>query len=122
MLDSLHESGIEIVSPNFMNTRQLPELKTIIPPKAQSGDAEESKDKPVIEKLVFDKAEEAESMEKVNEMLAETVKEIDSLKSQMKAALSDEASDKIKAQIEALNARRETISKLIEKTNADNEG
>lgn len=32
ILDSLHAAGIEIVSPNFMNTRAQPEQARIIPP------------------------------------------------------------------------------------------
>ena len=62
MLDSLHKAGIEIVSPNFMNTRALAEGRKVIP--APSG-----KTSPVVqaqaENLAFDKAEEAGAIEKM---------------------------------------------------------
>jgi len=122
MLDVLHESGIEIVSPNFMNTRALPEHKVFIPRSAKQEWGKESKAEPEIEKLLFDKAEEAESIEKLHELAAETVKEIDSLKSQAKETLSNEAKDRIKTRMERLNTRLETVSKLIEKANADKVG
>jgi DNA-binding ferritin-like protein len=61
-------------------------------------------------------------MEKLNELAAETIKEIDSLKSQAKELPDDEVKEKIKARMERLNARLETIRKLIEKTNAEKDG
>lgn len=122
MMDSLHKRGIEIVSPNFMNTRALPEQKTIIPKNSQPLSTESPEKRTAIEKLVFDIADEAESIEKLNEMLEETVKEIDAMKSQVKETLSKATKDNIKLKIEQLEARRETIGKLIEKTSAEKEG
>ena len=45
ILDELHGAGIEIVSPNFMNTRQIPEGKVFIPsaPAPAATDAEPEK-------------------------------------------------------------------------------
>jgi len=115
MMDSLHRNGIEIVSPNFMNTRAIPEHKPIIPTNAQYGAVEESDSKPAIEKLFFDIAEEAASTERLNEMLAEAVKNIDSLKSRAKESASDEEKEGIKLQIKQLEARRERIGMLAKK-------
>jgi len=117
MMDSLHQCGIEIVSPTFMNTRALPERKTIIPKSIQPAAVEKSKTEPSIETLVFDKAEEAESIEKLNELLAATIKDIDSLKDQAKEIVFDADKDKIKSQIEKLEARRDRISEYIKKIN-----
>jgi hypothetical protein len=62
MLDALHEAGIEIVSPSFMNTRAIREGQTFIPtrsrPSAQPAGVQ-------AEEIAFDKAEEAASAEKI---------------------------------------------------------
>ncbi len=121
MADSLHQCGIEIVSPTFMNTRALQERRAIIPPSTRTSGGKEEEE-PSIEKLIFDIAEEAESIEKLNELLGTTVKEIDVLKSQAKDTSSEETKEKINIRIERLESRRETINKLIEKANAEKEG
>lgn len=115
IMDTLHRNGIEIVSPNFMNTRTIPERKAIIPDNAQDAVAEKTDSSPEIEKLFFDIAEEAASTERLNEMLAETVKNIDSLKSRMKETESDEEKENIKNQIKQLEARGENIGLLLNK-------
>jgi small conductance mechanosensitive channel len=68
MLDGLHAAGIEIVSPTFMNTRQVPPDKRFIPPRVRGGAPEE--EHPVPEKIIFDKAEQAETREQLEEQLA----------------------------------------------------
>jgi small conductance mechanosensitive channel len=122
MLDELHGAGIEIVSPNFMNTRAVPEQKQFIPRKSAPEAVGESVSAPGIEKLVFDIADEAESIEKLNQLMEETLKEMDSLKAKYKAALTDEEKDKIKSRTERLEARREQIDKLIQKMSEQKEG
>lgn len=57
MMDQLHEAGIEIVSPSFMNQRQVPELQ--IPRRAADDAGEEGK----AESMMFDKAEVAKSID-----------------------------------------------------------
>jgi len=122
MLDELHIAGIEIVSPSFMNTRAIPEQKIFIPRKSPSKTEEESGAGPVIEKLIFDIADEAESVEKLNEMRVETIKEMDNLKGRVKEAVSDEEKEKIKSQMQRLESRREQINLLIQKMNEAKEG
>jgi len=122
MLDNLHQAGIEIVSPAFMNTRALPEQKVFIPHRSVPKTEEKSGTEPGIEKLVFDIADEAESVEKLNEMLTETINEIDSVKSQIKEASSDEGKERMKSHIERLDARKEQIKLLIQKMNESKEG
>ncbi len=67
MLDALHAGGIEIVSPTFMNTRQISPDKRFIPPRARGPAPEEAH--PVPEEIIFDKAEQAETREQLEEKL-----------------------------------------------------
>lgn len=62
VLDALHEDGIEIVSPNFMNTRALAESARFVP-RRQSSEPQPEQPESVPEEVIFDKAEEAETEE-----------------------------------------------------------
>ena len=61
ILDRFHDAGVEIVSPNFMNTRAIPEDRSVIP--AANPITPEADSAPPPEELIFDKAEEAEKAE-----------------------------------------------------------
>ncbi len=69
MLDALHENDIEIVSPNFMNTRALGEGRKVIPPRSRKA---ASQPQASAEQLAFDKADEAASIEKIRTAIEQT--------------------------------------------------
>ncbi|MBU1881725.1 mechanosensitive ion channel family protein, partial [bacterium] len=63
MLDKLHEGGIEIVSPNFMNTRSIAVDEAFIPKAVIRAQEPIISQEKAPEDVVFDKAEEQESLE-----------------------------------------------------------
>ncbi len=66
VLDDLHAAGIEIVSPNFMNTRAVADNKLFIPkpvPKVAKEEQTQAED------VIFDKAEEAASVEEIRKAI-----------------------------------------------------
>ncbi len=66
VLDALHAAGIEIVSPSFMNQRQLPVEQPVLPTPAvvpRPAPAEEKHP----EKVIFDKAERAGELDALRE-------------------------------------------------------
>jgi small-conductance mechanosensitive channel len=64
MLDKLHGEGIEIVSPTFMNQRQIAPEKRFIPRREVM--VEEKKEEEVApEEIAFDKAEQAQRLEEL---------------------------------------------------------
>jgi len=65
MLDELHAAGIEIMSPNFMNTRALDPGKRVIPPIDRRPESDVGKKTP--DAVIFDKAQKAESIEHMRE-------------------------------------------------------
>ncbi|HUV29843.1 MAG TPA: mechanosensitive ion channel domain-containing protein [Acidobacteriota bacterium] len=110
MLDRLHEAGIEIVSPTFMNQRVMTPDRRFIPKPSPVAPAEpETKELP--EAVVFDKAEEAESLGRLQQRLQDLREELNNLKTALDAA-SDEAerqaletkSQQTKTRIERLSA------------------
>ncbi len=110
ILDELHGNGIEIVSPAFMNQRQLPEGRVMIPKEdhaeriTHEAAAEEEP-----ETLIFDKADEAEKleMEKNEPMrLKQRLEELEALKE----AVAETEHPQIAAEIDATRQRLGALS------------
>ena len=108
MLDALHEDDIEIVSPTFMNQRQIDPSIAYIPKKewgvperpiTDEGSAPES--------AIFDKADEAEAKSQLEEELEKHNKNLD----QLKKSIADAETDEEKA---ALQRQRDDTGALIE--------
>lgn len=113
MLDVLHEGGVEIVSPTFMNTRPLTASDKFIP-SSSNGLTEVSDEQSDVESLAFDKADEAESLEKLEQMLTDTIAKIESLEEQIKESTRDWEKEQLQEQIEVLQKRRERLVAILE--------
>ena len=76
MLDALHSAKIEIVSPNFMNTRTLKENHRVIPAPSRTAAPQVHA---LAEQLAFDKADDAASVEKIRTAIEQTDAELKAL-------------------------------------------
>lgn len=103
MLDRLHGAGIEIVSPTFMNQRQLAQASTTIPRDAVA-EAPAVND---FESLVFDKADLAESVE----ALSDRINEIDSRIAELEAVESTVETARL---LESLQQSKAVITRVID--------
>jgi small conductance mechanosensitive channel len=111
ILDTLHQANVEIMSPNFMNTRNIADAPPAIPkdtetpaehiPKHADQNLESTP-----EDMIFDKAEEAEQKERSSSELSEDIK---ALNDQLKDA-KDEQKDQLELQI----AYKKTLLQKIE--------
>jgi small conductance mechanosensitive channel len=115
MLDRLHGAGYEIVSPTFMNTRALSESKRFMPPEERVEEKEAPSISAEPERVVFDKAEEAESLEKLKETSLALSKEIEELKQNREQAADRAEKDRVRDRIKQLEDRRKWLMELIEK-------
>lgn len=107
VMDALHKKGIEIVSPNFMNQRQVNEQK-FIPPEEKS---EEKKDNDKLpEETIFDKAIEADKIDDKVQVLERINKQITELKENLKEG---EDKEKTKDRINLLEKRKEALEENI---------
>jgi len=111
VLDALHAADIEIVSPNFMNTRALEEGQRVTPEptrRARPGRAVETR----AEEVAFDVAQEAASVEELRkalELIEAELKELkhgdrkddDALRKRLEAQ-----QERVTAELEAAEARR----------------
>jgi hypothetical protein len=120
MLNRLHGAGIEIVSPTFMNTRQLsPREQVISQPSGSRRSRSATTEKGAPEDIVFDKAAEAASLEKLRELEQSTAKEIESIKGR-RARLEDPVGRKeLDSRLELLKTRLQRLADLIAKREED---
>jgi small conductance mechanosensitive channel len=113
MLDSLHRAGIEIVSPTFMNQRQLKPEQIFVPKESHRTKPEPAlADESRPEERMFDKAESAEHEAKAEEKLKAVLEEIAQLDKD-KDGKADE--DETKGRLAELHAERETLEAEVEK-------
>jgi small-conductance mechanosensitive channel len=88
VLDTLHEADVEIVSPNFMNTRNVTNQKFLHNAEPTPEEVRMDRNQVAPEKLIFDKAMQAELVEEQKGQIAELTTECEKLKEQIKS-LSD---------------------------------
>ncbi len=113
MLDQLHQNEIEIVSPTFMNTRAIqPGIKYIPFAQPPIGPTVLEPEKSP-EDVAFDKANEAESLEKLRERYAEIDGQIAGFKESLAAVSDDAEKKKIQEEMEILEHRRERLAAYL---------
>jgi small conductance mechanosensitive channel len=115
-MDALHTAGIEIVSPNFMNTRNFDANERFVPdvePVEEPVDTGTSTDA-----LVFDKAEEAESVAKLREKLEAAEERIRVCRESADDKSKPDAAMAAAAEIESLGKKVERLTALIDRKEA----
>ena len=115
MLDVLQKNGVEIVSPTFMNTRAIPEGVKVMPESTPSDGAAASEAMPEPEKLVFEKADEAESVEKLHETYEKLGNEMEKLKENIDKAGDEADVENMKGLLKRMEDRRENIAAILKR-------
>ena len=118
VLDVLHEHNIEIVSPSFVNRREFNENKSFIP-QEEKKQTENAQPDTKVEELAFDKAEEAESIEKLKEKYNELLKEKEALTEKAREEDDKEREKIMKEEARSLDERAEKLMRYIEKREQD---
>ena len=112
VIDSLHKAGIEIVSPNFMNQKQVGD--TVFIPKKYRTNNKEVLEENTPENLIFDKAEEAEGIEKRKKLLADVEERIKKDNETLKKVDSAEQKQELEKKIEKTKELKEKIVDKID--------
>lgn len=114
VLDHLHQSGIEIVSPNFMNTRAVDPARVFIPEVMQRPSQIITSDSsPTPEKILFDKADDAESTERLNLRVSELEQEIRELEKQVKSSRDEAERNALQEQLGKLKRSQERYQAMV---------
>ena len=116
-MDTLHAAGIEIVSPTFMNTRSFDRDDQFIPEEEAMVEPEETSTS--TDALVFDKAEEAESVTRLRERLEETRERIKACEVVLEEKGSQTAVDAATQELETLKQKAERLTALIDRREAE---
>lgn len=127
ILDALHSKGIEIVSPSFMNQRQIPVEQKIIPAARKQADKKTKQEAETsAEAIIFDKAEEVAELEALQDdynALALKLKDLNKLKKPADekelAAFEAEVSDteqRMAQLLSLLEARQTTLESKTERS------
>lgn len=109
ILDSLHGAGVEIVSPNFMNTRDVGGQKFAAQPVTQEIPADKVREP---EEIIFDKAEKAATLEEQKASVEEIGEHIETLKDAMTKA-DDDKKKTILRVIERLEEKQKLLGEKI---------
>lgn len=112
VIDSLHEAKIEILSPNFMNQKQVGNA-VFIPERYISKSVQLSSDKKP-ENLIFDKAEDAEGIEKRKVLLAEVEQKIKKEEKALAGVKDSTDKEKLKEKIQKTKELKEKIVNKID--------
>ncbi|MCW8859480.1 MAG: mechanosensitive ion channel family protein [Deltaproteobacteria bacterium] len=105
ILDTLHSAGIEIVSPNFMNTRDVVGQKFVAHSLVEEPSPIRDKDP---EQIIFDKAEQAATLEEQKAVLNEIGVRIETLKGTL-AKAEDDKKEKIANMISRLERKEKYL-------------
>lgn len=114
VMDVLHKDNIEIVSPSFMNQRNVME-KVFIPKEIVKSKI--VKDDRAPEDLIFDKAIKSEKIEKKRDQLKKLTEQQDLLGEKHKGLKKEEDIQKNKSSIKKIDALKAEIEKNIEVDN-----
>ena len=118
ILDSLQQGGIEIVSPTFMNTRAFNPNHNFIAPSHLNLKTAENADEVEIESILFDKAEQAETLSYISQKLKRISIGKEKLAAILKSTDNEEDAAKLLHRIEhleAIEAKLATVKSEIDK-------
>lgn len=104
ILDCLQSNGIEIVSPTFMNTRSFNPNHSFIAPSEANKTVEEAPTEVEIESILFDKAEQAETLSYISQKLKRVLLGKEKLTELLKSTESEEDAEKLQHRIDHLEA------------------
>ncbi|AKB25982.1 Mechanosensitive ion channel family protein [Methanosarcina sp. MTP4] len=123
ILDALHGNDIEIVSPNFMNQRVLKDGIVCIPQKEpEKPEAAEKTPEKKPEEIIFDKAIEAEILDRIEKFLESLENKEKELEQQVNSVLDESREEALKEKLKLLKNRKEEVKADFETVKKQKEG
>ena len=113
MLDALHGAGIEIVSPSFMNQRVFAPEQRFVPRRPARVEAGSAADDDFPEELVFDKADEAASRERIEALRERVAARLAELREERKKTPKGEERDRVDERIAIYEQRLARIMEVL---------
>jgi small-conductance mechanosensitive channel len=115
MLDSLHQADIEIISPSFMNQRNITDREAFMAkPRAAHKDDDEN----TIEAILFNKADQAEVIKRLERRLKLIAKKVSEFEKQLSGANKEER-EELEIKHEAWKRREAQAQFLLDEAKDD---
>lgn len=111
IIDTLHDGGVEIVSPHFRNLRNFDPTKAFVPAKSRIKEPHAEDAAPI--EVVFDKAEVAESLSSLRKQRSDLEEEIKAEKQKAKDADTDGAREGFEAHAALLEKQAAKLDEAI---------
>lgn len=124
IVTTLHARGLQIVSPSFVNRVEYPPDRKFVPERSADEVAENDKvngSTEKVEAIAFDKAEEAESIDRLYALQEKLSHEQDQLDGRVKEAKSQEEKQKLREERKEVERRVKRTGEIIEKREAQQE-
>ncbi|MCW9029824.1 MAG: mechanosensitive ion channel family protein [Kangiella sp.] len=124
VLDSLHQAGVEIVSPTFRNQRMV-DSQTFIPKARKTKNTGSNKSKNgQPESVIFDKANKAEQVDQTRQQIEKLQETVEEMSKTIKDSSDSDQKDKIKAKQQKTKDKIEQLKEqlVIEETELNKEG
>lgn len=120
VLDALHQANIEIVSPTFMNQRQVNE-QSFIPKERRPAPSirQKPEDTSRPEDVIFDKADKASKLDEMKQQHAELKERLEQTREAIKNAENDDEKAKLKARFEKLETREKQMKDFLDEKSQD---
>jgi len=115
VLDALHDGGVEIVSPTFMNTRALTKTQKFIPAARKKKPRTRKKRRASPDSVVFDKADQAESLENLREQHEALAKELQEAREQLKELEEGTEREKAESRLARSAERLDSLVAIIKR-------
>ncbi|WP_406657542.1 mechanosensitive ion channel domain-containing protein [Methanolobus sp. ZRKC2] len=114
VIDSLHENGIEIVSPTFMNQRVFSQEYVCLPPE-EKEEISEKQETPEVktEEIIFDKAIEARNLDQIYKSVEQFPERRKTLEEKFKELPDENIREKIKVKLGLLAQLEEELKPAI---------
>jgi len=123
VLDALHGDDIEIVSPTFMNQRVFKDGKVFFPAKeTEKTEAVEKIPEKKPEEIIFDKAIEAEILDRIEKVLESLENKEKELEQHVNSISDESQREDLKEKLELLKNRKEQIKTDFEMMKKQKEG
>jgi small conductance mechanosensitive channel len=123
VLDALHGDDIEIVSPTFMNQRVFKDGEVFFPAKeTEKTEAVEKIPEKKPEEIIFDKAIEAEILDRIEKVLESLENKEKELEQQVNSISDESQREDLKEKLELLKNRKEQIKTDFETMKKQKEG
>lgn len=124
VLDSLHQAGVEIVSPSFRNQRMV-DSQTFIPEaRVESSGKVKRAESHEPESVIFDKANKAEKVDQTRKQVEKLEEQIKEISDQIKEASDSEQKDKLKTKQDKTKQKIEQLKEqvVLQETELNKEG